>query len=189
MSVKTQLTSYVGKKNQLYIFHRRTSCQQSNAQGGRHSQWWNPKRLDKQSQEDNLYREWHHCYCKFLKRTEQFSWKIGPLYDKRIYQKQDSIDAKINRCWSSLLLFTPATKKTHTKNRKLLFRLCGWLLFLYIISVGNQLFSVGLDYQLFQPTQNPVEMDKNNAITIMTPIICCGMSTNKTVGVWCPLSP
>ena len=117
MSVKTQLTSYVGKKTQLYIFHRRTSCQQSNAQGGRHSQWWNPKRLDKQSQEDNLYREWHHCYCKFLKRTEQFSWKIGPLYDKRIYQKQDSIDAKINRCWSSLLLFTPATKKQKQKTK------------------------------------------------------------------------
>ena len=64
--------------------------------------------------------------------------------------------------------------------------------FLFTCSIGNQRFPVGLVDQLFQPTQNPVELvekDGYRPLSQSWALIRCVMSTNKMVGVWCPLSP
>ena len=66
----------------------------------------------------------------------------------------------------------------------------GWVFF--TCSIGNHPFSVRLVDQLFQPTGNPVEMVENDEYQPLSQswaLISCKMSTNKTVGVWCSLSP
>ena len=70
------------------------------------------------------------------------------------------------------------------------------LLLLFTCSIGNQLFSVGLVDQLFQPTRNPVKLVENDRYWLLSQswaLIRCVMSTNailfSTVGVWYPLSP
>ena len=67
---------------------------------------------------------------------------------------------------------------------------------LFTCSIGNQLFSVGLVDQLFQPTRNLVETVENDGYRPLShsrALIRCVMSINailfNKVGVWSPLSP
>ena len=50
-----------------------------------------------------------------------------------------------------------------------------------VCSIGNQSFSIGLVDQLFQPTQNPVELVENDGYRPLSQswaLIHCAMSTN-----------
>ena len=71
--------------------------------------------------------------------------------------------------------------------------LVGLLLLLLLLLLfyweSTEPFSVGLVDQLFQPTQNPVEMVENEGyrpLSQLWVLNCCIMSTTKmAVGVWC----
>ena len=94
------------------------------------------------------------------------------------------------------LRFGVAWRLTSASNLKLGW--VGWveLVGLFTCSIGNQLFSVGLVDQLFQPTRNLVELVENDGYRPLSQsraLIRCVMSINailfNKVGVWSPLSP